>query len=80
MEEHFTKLLEKGLTPVITHPERNPIMQRTPQRILQWVELGLRNSGNRSSALTGQWGEAAWRTAEWLLKRDAVHVARDRCS
>ena len=24
--------------------------------------------------MTGQWGEAAWRTAQWLLKREAVHV------
>ena len=73
IEEHFSKLLEKGLTPVITHPERNPIMQRTPQRILQWIELGcvIQVTG---SALTGQWGEAAWRTAQWLLKREAVHV------
>jgi protein-tyrosine phosphatase len=73
IEEHFSKLLEKGLTPVITHPERNPIVQRTPQRILQWVELGcvIQVTG---SAVNGQWGEAAWRTAQWLLKRDAVHV------
>ena len=73
IEEHFRALLQKGLTPVITHPERNPIMQRTPQRILQWVELGcvIQVTG---SALTGQWGEAAWRTAQWLLKREAVHV------
>ena len=26
------------------------------------------------SAFTGRWGQAAWHTAEWLLKRDAVHV------
>jgi protein-tyrosine phosphatase len=26
------------------------------------------------SALTGRWGESAWRTAQWLLKRDAIHV------
>jgi protein-tyrosine phosphatase len=73
IEEHFRALLQKGLTPVITHPERNPIMQRTPQRILQWVELGcvIQVTG---SALTGQWGEAAWRIAQWLLKREAVHV------
>jgi len=73
IEEHFSKLLEKGLTPVITHPERNPIVQKTPQRILQWVELGcaIQVTG---SALTGRWGEAAWRIAQWLLKRDAVHV------
>jgi protein-tyrosine phosphatase len=73
IEEHFSKLLEKGITPVITHPERNPIVQRTPQRMLQWVELGcvIQVTG---SALTGRWGEAAWRTAQWLLKRDAIHV------
>jgi protein-tyrosine phosphatase len=73
IEEHFTKLLEKGLTPVITHPERNPIMQRTPQRILQWVELGcvIQVTG---SAFTGMWGEQTRKTAEWLLKREAVHV------
>ena len=73
IEEHFNKLLEKGLTPVITHPERNPIMQRTPQRILQWVELGcvIQVTG---SAFTGMWGEQPRKTAEWLLKREAVHV------
>ena len=73
IEEHFSKLLAKGLTPVITHPERNPIVQRTPQRMLQWVELGcvIQVTG---SALTGRWGQAAWQTAEWLLKREAVHV------
>jgi protein-tyrosine phosphatase len=73
IEETFTNLLEKGITPVITHPERNPIMQRTPLRILHWVELGcvIQVTG---SALTGRWGEAAWQTAQWLLKRDAVHV------
>ena len=27
-----------------------------------------------ASALTGLWGERAWRAAEWLLKRKAVHV------
>jgi len=73
IEEHFNKLLEKGLTPVITHPERNPIMQRNPQRILQWVELGcvIQVTG---SAFTGMWGEQPRKTAEWLLKREAVHV------
>jgi len=73
IEEHFSKLQDKGLTPVITHPERNPIVQRTPLRILQWVEMGcvIQVTG---SAFTGRWGEAAWRTAQWLLKRDAVHV------
>jgi protein-tyrosine phosphatase len=73
MEESFTLLGDKGLRPVITHPERNPILQRTPQRILQWVEMGCIVQVT-ASAVTGNWGERAWRTAEWLLQREAVHV------
>jgi protein-tyrosine phosphatase len=73
IESSFTKLVDMGLVPVITHPERNPILQASPQRILQWIELGCAVQVT-ASALTGLWGERAWRTAEWLLKRDAVHV------
>ena len=73
IEESFTQLGDKGITPVITHPERNPILQNTPQRVLKWVELGCIVQLT-ASALTGSWGERVWRTAEWLLQRDAVHV------
>lgn len=73
VEESFTQLGAKGITPVITHPERNPILQRTTQRVLRWVELGCVIQVT-ASALTGFWGERAWRAAEWLLRHDAVHV------
>ena len=73
VEESFTHLGDQGLRPVITHPERNPILQHTPQRILQWAEMGCVVQVT-ASAITGGWGERAWRTAEWLLERDAVHV------
>ena len=69
----FTQLADLGITPVLTHPERNPILQRTPERVLRWVEQGCAVQVT-ASVLTGSWGEGAWRTAEWLLKRDAVHV------
>jgi protein-tyrosine phosphatase len=61
------------MTPVITHPERNPIMQQNPQRVLKWIELGCVVQVT-ASAVTGFWGERVWRTAQWLLKRNAVHV------
>ncbi|MGA9039065.1 MAG: CpsB/CapC family capsule biosynthesis tyrosine phosphatase [Terriglobales bacterium] len=73
MDDCFANLREKGITPVITHPERNPIVQQAPQRVLKWVEQGCAVQVT-ASALTGFWGERAWRAAEWLLKRDAVHV------
>jgi protein-tyrosine phosphatase len=73
IDECFTKFGSLGVTPVITHPERNPILQRSPERILQWIELGCVVQVT-ASVLTGSWGERAWSTAEWLLKRNAIHV------
>jgi len=73
IDESYTRLLQMGITPVITHPERNPILQRTPKRVLQWVELGCAVQVT-ASAFTGRWGETAFRMAEWFLKHDALHV------
>lgn len=72
IEEYLAKLGDKNLRPIITHPERNPILQQTPQRVLKWVELGCAVQVT-ASAVTGFWGERTWRTAIWLLERDAVH-------
>ena len=69
----FVKLGNKGITPLITHPERNPILQRTAQRVVEWVEQGC-GIQVTASALTGDWGEKAQSMAKWLLERGAVHV------
>jgi protein-tyrosine phosphatase len=73
IDDSFLKLQELGITPVITHPERNPIVQQNLQRVLKWAGHGCVVQVT-ASALTGLWGERAWRAAEWLLKRKAVHV------
>ena len=36
----FIKLGDCGITPILTHPERNPILQQAPQRVLEWAEQG----------------------------------------
>ena len=33
-------LIREGLIPIVTHPERNPILQRTPDSVVEWVALG----------------------------------------
>lgn len=73
IEESYRRLREMGITPIVTHPERNPILQHTPQRVLQWVEMGCAVQVT-ASAFTSRWGKAAKRMAEWLLKCEAVHV------
>lgn len=70
--ESYAKLIGIGLTPIITHPERNPILQKAPKQILEWIELGCAVQVT-ASALTGAWGEVASQIAKWLLARDAVH-------
>jgi len=69
----FLKLGDCGMTVVITHPERNPILRESPQRVVEWAEQGciIQMTG---SALTGFWGERVRRVAQWLLERNAVHV------
>jgi protein-tyrosine phosphatase len=69
----FMQLGDRGITPVITHPERNPILRESPQRVVEWAEQGcvIQVTG---SALTGFWGERVRRAALWLIERQAVHV------
>ncbi len=71
--EHFFKMGSRGMTPVITHPERNPILRESLQRVLEWADQGcvVQVTG---SALTGFWGDRARRAAQWLLEHRAVHV------
>jgi protein-tyrosine phosphatase len=71
--DSFLKLGDCGITAVITHPERNPILRENPQRVVEWAEQGcvIQMTG---SALTGFWGERVRRVAQWLLERSAVHV------
>ena len=69
----FTQLGDRGITAIITHPERNPILRESLPRVVEWAEQGcvIQMTG---SALTGFWGERARRAAHWLLEHDAVHV------
>jgi len=71
--DSFFKLGDCGITAIITHPERNPILRESPQRVLEWAEQGcvVQMTG---SALTGFWGERTRRAALWLLEHQAVHV------
>ncbi len=71
--DSFFKLNNIGITAIITHPERNPILRENLQRVAEWAEQGcvIQMTG---SALTGFWGERARRAALWLLEHQAAHV------
>lgn len=72
VDDWFTQVQQRGITPIITHPERNPILQQDPQRILKWVELGCAVQVT-ASVFTGFWGPRPREIADWLLKKEALH-------
>ncbi|HUS19425.1 MAG TPA: CpsB/CapC family capsule biosynthesis tyrosine phosphatase, partial [Terriglobales bacterium] len=67
------RFLSMGITPVITHPERNLVIQRQPELALKLAEQGCVIQVTANS-FTGHWGGATKKLALWLLERDAVHV------
>ena len=73
IDESFFKFGNCGITVILTHPERNPILRDNPERVVEWAEQGcvVQMTG---SALTGFWGERTRRAALWLLEHQAVHV------
>ena len=68
----FYQLSLSGMTPIITHPERNPILARQPERMAEWLKAGALIQVTASS-LTGRFGPQAERSAHWLLDHRWVH-------
>jgi protein-tyrosine phosphatase len=72
LDEWLGQMVELGTRPIITHPERNPILQQSGARVLQLVERGCAVQVT-ASALTGSWGAKAREMAQSFLKEKAVH-------
>jgi protein-tyrosine phosphatase len=66
-------LLGAGLVPVITHPERNAAIRRTPRTVARWIALGCYVQVTAGS-FAGQFGKGARDSADRLLASGLVHV------
>ncbi len=71
--EIFRHLLEAGMIPVITHPERNALLRQRLDTIAEWVAGGARVQVTGQS-LTGAFGRRAQAFSRDLLDRGLVHV------
>ncbi|HEY4934478.1 MAG TPA: CpsB/CapC family capsule biosynthesis tyrosine phosphatase [Terriglobales bacterium] len=67
------RLVSGGIIPIVTHPERNPVLLDRHEKVLELIDCGCLIQVTASS-FTGHWGERPQQMAEWLLLRDAVHV------
>jgi protein-tyrosine phosphatase len=76
MNKALEALIRKGIAPVITHPERHPVLGRDGA-IQEWVEAGCLVQVTAGSLL-GRFGAEAERSGWEMLRRGLAHfVASD---
>lgn len=72
MTDVFHKMTVAGMVPIITHPERNLTLQRTPERMTEWLEQGCLVQVTANS-LTGRFGKRAQEMGMRLIEQGIVH-------
>jgi protein-tyrosine phosphatase len=72
LTEVFYQLQLAGLTPVLTHPERNPTLQSDQPRLVDWLRGGVLIQVTAGSVI-GRMGKPAERMAHDLLANRWVH-------
>jgi protein-tyrosine phosphatase len=72
MDQTLHELHLAGLRPIITHPERNPLIRAKPERLFRWLRQGCYVQVTGQSLL-GKFGKPAQEVAEEWIGMNAVH-------
>jgi protein-tyrosine phosphatase len=76
-QDFLFKMQLKGYFPIITHPERNSMIQNNPEILKELVRVGALVQVTAIS-LTGEFGKQAQESASQLIKSGLVHfIATD---
>lgn len=68
----FYELTVAGMIPIITHPERNLVIQKHPERMKEWLREGCLVQVTAAS-LNGRFGRTAQSLAMQFLEKDWVN-------
>jgi protein-tyrosine phosphatase len=69
----FYEFMVRGMRPIITHPERNPLLQRDHARMADWMRTGCLVQVTAAS-LTGRFGRRAQSLVWDMLGKNWVHL------
>jgi protein-tyrosine phosphatase len=73
MDDMLFRIAKCGYRPVVAHPERYNAIQRDPELLLRWAELGYVLQLNKGSVL-GDLGFRAEQTANEILSMGLAHL------
>ena len=71
-DQVFARMMKAGLRPIVTHPERNQLLQRRLPELEAWVAQGAHLQVTAQSLL-GRFGKTAKQFAHQLMRRGLVH-------
>ena len=71
-DQVFARMMQVGLRPIVTHPERNQLLQRRLPELEAWVAQGVHLQVTAQS-LMGRFGKTARQFAHELMGRGLVH-------
>lgn len=72
-EEIIFQLNSRGFTPIITHPERNPVLYEMPHKLRRFLSLGCLAQFTAQS-LTRGFGWRVFRFTKRLIREGMVHM------
>jgi protein-tyrosine phosphatase len=77
LDQALHNLQLAGLVPIVTHPERNPLIRAQPERLFKWLGQGCYVQVTAQSLL-GKFGRSAQESSQRWLADGAVHfIASD---
>ena len=72
LKEIIFDLLSMNLVPVIAHPERYSYVQKDPNMLIEYIEMGALFQSNYASII-GYYGKEAKNTVKQLLEHNMIH-------